>query len=108
MKLAVRFRAKAEQDAAGHAEFIQRGNMDAAIRFLDAMADACALLSRMIGRQRDGEPKRESRQGVRYFSVDRITRDQATDYARRKGVTLAKWKSGSPRTWATNLGGESP
>ncbi|HEX6986118.1 MAG TPA: vitamin B12 dependent-methionine synthase activation domain-containing protein, partial [Planctomycetaceae bacterium] len=31
---------------------------------------------------------------ARYFSVDRITRDQAEDYARRKGMTLAeveKW-----------------
>jgi toxin ParE1/3/4 len=47
MKLLVRFRAKAEQDVAGHAKFIQRGNVDAAIRFLDAVDVACALLSRM-------------------------------------------------------------
>ncbi|HMO84048.1 MAG TPA: vitamin B12 dependent-methionine synthase activation domain-containing protein, partial [Lacipirellulaceae bacterium] len=37
---------------------------------------------------------------ARYFAVDRIARDQATDYARRKGVSLAEVE----RWLATNLG----
>ncbi len=47
MKLVIRFRAMAEQDVADHAEFIQRGDVNAAIRFLDAVDAACALLSHM-------------------------------------------------------------
>ncbi|MEX1095095.1 MAG: methionine synthase [Planctomycetales bacterium] len=37
---------------------------------------------------------------ARYFSVDRITRDQAEDYARRKGMPLAEFE----RWLAPNLG----
>ncbi len=39
---------------------------------------------------------------ARYFAVDRITRDQAEDYARRKGMTLAEVE----RWLAPNLGYE--
>jgi 5-methyltetrahydrofolate--homocysteine methyltransferase len=39
---------------------------------------------------------------ARYFSIDRITRDQAEDYARRKGMTIAEVE----RWLAPNLGYE--
>ncbi len=39
---------------------------------------------------------------ARYFTVDRITRDQTEDYARRKGMTLAEVE----RWLAPNLGYE--
>ncbi len=39
---------------------------------------------------------------ARYFAVDRITRDQAQDYAERKGMTLAEVE----RWLAPNLGYE--
>ena len=38
----------------------------------------------------------------RYFAVDRITRDQVEDYARRKGMTVAEIE----RWLAPNLGYE--
>ena len=45
--------------------------------------------------------------GSQYFVVGRVSKEQAADYAQRKGVTLPQAERGSHRTWTTTRNSSS-